>query len=778
MSEPAGSGPRSWPEASSGSVAAADGASSGFGLRAGVRSGGEAADPIVEPAAESGSDAGGVVPLPRRVPQVPPPPFGVAVSPGGASLFMPPKRRPRVPRLRETEPSVEPAPVVPPAAATPPVTTPRWAPHPPVKPDAELPSWDRPADIAGAGRPDPVGWTRAVPDTSLPEPGEWNRVPTPVETPDPGPERALPPVAGQALPPVADVPRRDPGAAAIDEATTFMSQWGPPPLTVPRPTSEPTQEPAADRGWGLSRPGPEADGPTPPTPRATAAWTRAQTPEPPAPTEERAPTETGAERWIADRLAADRAAADHAAAADATDRAASAAADRAAADRAAVDRAASTSAAADRAAADRAAATRATANRAAGASAANPTRDRQPDADPATGTADRVTGRADAAERAYVEDATEVIGPFDIGSWSLQGQDGAQAPARPRTGRRAGRQDAGRQDAGRTDTARTDAGRTDTGRTDTARTDRGRTDNARANPDRAEAEDRDLVAVGGGRGPRPPSDGSGGGGSRGGGNGGDDAGPPRHTTGDRVRTVIRGVGQLLLTLGAILLLLVVYEVYFTDLVNDRTQSRLKNQLEQEWDNGDDPVVAAQTPAQPGAAVRSIPLGDGFALIYVPDFGTDYVYTVVEGTGVDELNEGPGHYVDTPLPGSVGNVAIAGHRVGKGSPFLNLDKLKAGSAIVIRTKTYWYTYRVLGDTRTGDATKMTSLGIPGREIVDPADVGVIAPVPNHPDATPTRRLLTLTTCHPKFSARQRMVIHAVQEGAPYPTSKGTPPAMTG
>lgn len=163
---------------------------------------------------------------------------------------------------------------------------------------------------------------------------------------------------------------------------------------------------------------------------------------------------------------------------------------------------------------------------------------------------------------------------------------------------------------------------------------------------------------------------------------------------------------------------------------------------------------------------------------MPDFGTDYVYTVVEGTGVDQLNEGPGHYVGSPLPGAVGNVAIAGHRVGKGSPFLNLDKLRAGSAIVIRTKSFWYTYRVLGDTRTGDADKVSSLGMPGREIVDPSNVGVIAPVPDKPGATPTRKLLTLTTCHPKFSARQRMVIHALQDGAPYPVSKGTPPSMTG
>jgi len=263
---------------------------------------------------------------------------------------------------------------------------------------------------------------------------------------------------------------------------------------------------------------------------------------------------------------------------------------------------------------------------------------------------------------------------------------------------------------------------------------------------------------------RPPS----GGGAPGG------LGRDGRTAGDRVRTFVRGVGQTFLTLGVVLLLLAAYEVWFTDVVNHRTQKQLTSTLEKQWqDGGDDPTVG-----EPGQKVRSIPLGDAFALIYIPDFGTDYVFTVVEGTGVNELNDGPGHYVDTSLPGEVGNMAIAGHRVGKGSPFLNLDKLKAGSAIVIRTKSYWYTYRVLGDRATGDADAVSSAGIPGREIVDPSKVSVVAPVPDKPGAKPTRRMLTLTTCHPKFTARQRMVIHAELEGAPSPVGKGTPPSLTG
>jgi sortase A len=54
----------------------------------------------------------------------------------------------------------------------------------------------------------------------------------------------------------------------------------------------------------------------------------------------------------------------------------------------------------------------------------------------------------------------------------------------------------------------------------------------------------------------------------------------------------------------------------------------------------------------------------------------------------------------------------------------------------------------------------SQGVPGREIVAPTAVQVVAPVPDHPDQTPTRALLTLTTCHPKYTANQRMIVHAV------------------
>jgi sortase A len=249
---------------------------------------------------------------------------------------------------------------------------------------------------------------------------------------------------------------------------------------------------------------------------------------------------------------------------------------------------------------------------------------------------------------------------------------------------------------------------------------------------------------------------------------------PPQTIGDRVRTVIRGIGQTSITLGVVILLFVVYELWFTDYINAGQQRSATNKLQKAWDSGDDPLVGPGNLG--GDKVRSIPLGTGIAIIRIPRLGLDYARTVVEGTNTKDLDIGPGHYPSSALPGQKGNLAIAGHRVGKGSPFLDLDKLKPGDAIVIETKSYWYTYRVLGDPANGSFTQDTVEGVPGREIVDPSDIKVVAPVPDHVGQAPTRAMITLTTCHPKFSATQRMIIHGLLQGKPRPRSAGLPSAL--
>jgi sortase A len=242
---------------------------------------------------------------------------------------------------------------------------------------------------------------------------------------------------------------------------------------------------------------------------------------------------------------------------------------------------------------------------------------------------------------------------------------------------------------------------------------------------------------------------------------------------DRWRTVARGLGELLVTCGVVLLLFVVYELWVTDLLTQHEQSKLTQQLQQEW-------KTAPTLPPASTAHGTLAIGQPFAILHIPRLGPDYQQAIVEGTGQDQLAQGPGHYVGTAFPGEQGNVAIAGHRVGKGSPFLELDKLKPGDPIIVETAQSWFVYRVLGDRSTGDFTTDPS-GIAGQQIVLPTETDVISPTPDAvKTAKPSGAYLTLTTCHPRFSARQRLIIHAKLDGAG--TSKTDapdgPPALQG
>lgn len=271
--------------------------------------------------------------------------------------------------------------------------------------------------------------------------------------------------------------------------------------------------------------------------------------------------------------------------------------------------------------------------------------------------------------------------------------------------------------------------------------------------------------------------------------------PARHR-GDRVRSAIRGVGELFITLGLVMLLLVVYEVYWTNLVSAGKQQAAASTLDQEWAKGDNPLIASPNPA-PAAPAAGAPAaqrsssyavapGQGFAKLYIPTFGPDYQFTVLEGTDAQTLDAGPGHYTGTAFPGERGNFAVAGHRVGKGAPFNDLDLLRSCDAIITETADSWFVYRVLpmADevpgwsggkgasaatcSGNGGSAKVAPLGgaytgVVGQEIVDPSQSQVIAPVPNAsatPDPSQGAALLTLTTCHPRFSAQQRLIIHAV------------------
>ena len=161
----------------------------------------------------------------------------------------------------------------------------------------------------------------------------------------------------------------------------------------------------------------------------------------------------------------------------------------------------------------------------------------------------------------------------------------------------------------------------------------------------------------------------------------------------------------------------------TNYMQDRLQSKLAIQLHSPQNKA--AYAAGQTRE-----------GDALTRIVIPAIKVDTV--VVEGTGASALRAGAGHYPNTPLPGEEGNVAIAGHRTTYGKPFADLDHLAVGDRIMLDTPIGPHVYRVSRPPF----------------VVSNTDFSVISQTPGH--------TLTLTTCHPKGSASQRLVVKAEME----------------
>jgi sortase A len=221
-----------------------------------------------------------------------------------------------------------------------------------------------------------------------------------------------------------------------------------------------------------------------------------------------------------------------------------------------------------------------------------------------------------------------------------------------------------------------------------------------------------------------------------------------------VRLAIRTVGELLITAGVLLLLFVVYQLVWTNVQADRVAQQETTQLQRAWD-----VQAAEPTATPEFD-RPLKQGKAFALMYIPRLGRSFEVPVVQGVALDDLAKGVGHYPASALPGRVGNFAVAGHRATNGEPFAHLDRLRAGDSVVVETSTTWYTY-VVGDGY----------------IVPPTQVEVVAPVPNDPGAVPTDRLLTLTTCNPRWDSYERLIFHGALVDS-QPKTEGRPAALGG
>ncbi|MEV8316344.1 class E sortase [Streptomyces sp. NPDC059900] len=213
----------------------------------------------------------------------------------------------------------------------------------------------------------------------------------------------------------------------------------------------------------------------------------------------------------------------------------------------------------------------------------------------------------------------------------------------------------------------------------------------------------------------------------------------------------RGIGELFITVGVLMLLFVTYQLWWTNVRAHQQANGAASDLQEEWAKGK---------GKPGAFEP----GQGFALLHIPRL--DVVVPIAEGIDKSKvLDRGMvGHYNEgatkTPMPDAEkGNFAVAGHRNTHGEPFRYINRLEPGDPIIVETQDKYFVY------------KMASI-LPQTQ---PSNTSVIGPVPPGSGFTKEGRYITLTTCTPEFTSKYRMIVWGkmVEER---PRSKGKPSAL--
>jgi sortase A len=214
-----------------------------------------------------------------------------------------------------------------------------------------------------------------------------------------------------------------------------------------------------------------------------------------------------------------------------------------------------------------------------------------------------------------------------------------------------------------------------------------------------------------------------------------------------MRRIVNITAWTMIWSGAIILGYVGYQLYGTDLVNQRAQVQAQAALPDILESRAEDVAVQAPPttiAESEPDVPSLltepPVGEGeaFAAIRIPSIGVDQV--LYEGVDRDTLEQGPGHIPWTSFPGQPGNAVLSGHRTTNGRPFYDLDLLEPGDVIEVESAVGVSTYIVREST-----------------IVTPFDVWVAEQREG--------AWLTLTTCHPKYSARERLIVFAEMTAGP-------------
>lgn len=231
--------------------------------------------------------------------------------------------------------------------------------------------------------------------------------------------------------------------------------------------------------------------------------------------------------------------------------------------------------------------------------------------------------------------------------------------------------------------------------------------------------------------------------------------------------VVGAIGRFMMRAGVLVLLFVAYQLWGTGFATQRAQNDLAKQFASQQASttttsspsttattaGTTPTTAADGTAP--ADLPPPPTGGLVGRIQIDRIGADFY--IVQGVDLESLKKGPGHYPQTPMPGQPGNAALAGHRTTYLAPFNRIDELQPGDPIVITTAQGTFTYLVDPHVnRPGAAPE-------GHFIVSPDQVEILDP----PPAGVNR--LTLTSCNPKYSARQRIVVTATLQTPPAPAT---------
>ena len=191
------------------------------------------------------------------------------------------------------------------------------------------------------------------------------------------------------------------------------------------------------------------------------------------------------------------------------------------------------------------------------------------------------------------------------------------------------------------------------------------------------------------------------------------------------------VGKLMITVGLLMLGFVAYQLWGTGIKTQQAQRDLAKEYEQL--TATTVPTASTTPPEP-ALPNELNRGDVVGRIVMPDIGVNK--WIVAGATMDMLERGPGLFANTALPGQLGNSAIAGHRTSYGAPFSSIDQLDPGDDITVVTPRGSFTYAVT-ETKIVPATAV--------EVLDTID--------------PEKATLTLVSCHPKWTSRERIVVFA-------------------